>query len=665
MLKMKIKFALGLTFFITCFSLSTSTALGKRTCFTSDEPHHDRLWEHFLEKKSRQGFSPQTQKPRPKNLEEKMDFHEVGAEVNYAHSEHFRALWGNNINYETRKYFWQDENSNGLPDAVDQALTAAERSWATLITDANFRVPEHSQQYYLDIYFADTVLYHPEEGYLNLCHESAFANTYHDGTPYIVIAPDLGIFQKKTLAHELFHTIQFAYKNLDDIDSITEFWWYEASAVWAEERVYPDENRYVSDVNSWMNSPLEPLWATSGNREYGGFLWAKYLTQRFADEQGEDEKMRELWTLFEEHSLFEAFDQSLAEQSIASEVSGVHDAFADFAAQTVYPPNFYEDGRSFSALATSHEIEHSPQIQTFQRSNSAHLWGINHFQIIRRNEIDEDFLLHFDGEEQTETHAILWKINLTLEMATGEYMNLGTFTPDQYGYQKLVLSPDLPWTKAHLLIIPLTQALPQRVENAPQVLFNLDFNTNETPSLVNRQEHRHGVSTQISVEMDGGFQMQLNAGWNLVGWPFPDQSRTVRHRLASILPYSKSIWVWNVNEWELYHTKHTDIEEKWLSSFKTLVEIPAHSGFWINMKRAATLHIPQSAGSLANDSSAQGWHLLTSYQTPWSDFGIQAEIPATLWWWNEGEWEHEALDVKSTPIANFPNGKGFWVRIHE
>ncbi|MDQ2805657.1 MAG: hypothetical protein M3Z04_01860, partial [Chloroflexota bacterium] len=86
---------------------------------------------------------------------------------------------------------------------------------------------------------------------------------------------------KTTMAHELFHTFQDSFVQTDDA-----YWWDEASAVWAQDLIYPtdDEEQNQLEAGNWANydgvvGPLD-LFDDNGLAQYGAYIWPFYLTHR-------------------------------------------------------------------------------------------------------------------------------------------------------------------------------------------------------------------------------------------------------------------------------------------------------------------------------------------------------------------------------------------------
>lgn len=109
----------------------------------------------------------------------------------------------------------------------------------------------------------------------------AEAGTQCEWIAYIALNAALGFDDlRATMAHELFHAFQFAFRRSATADRL---WWMEATATWAEDLVYPaldTEQPYLT--GSWSNAlgVDGPLDSTSGTDEYAAYLWPFFLRQR-------------------------------------------------------------------------------------------------------------------------------------------------------------------------------------------------------------------------------------------------------------------------------------------------------------------------------------------------------------------------------------------------
>jgi hypothetical protein len=85
-----------------------------------------------------------------------------------------------------------------------------------------------------------------------------------------------------TAAHELFHATQFAYDVRED------GWFMEATATWAEDEVYDsiNDNRQYLGLSP-LAQPRQSLdQFTSNYRQYGEWIFFRYLSERFPRSQG-------------------------------------------------------------------------------------------------------------------------------------------------------------------------------------------------------------------------------------------------------------------------------------------------------------------------------------------------------------------------------------------
>lgn len=633
------------------------------------EKQRDDLWGRFKKKQFSSKQIPSNRPPRLLKDSAKSDYRPLESGIHTLHTEHFRIIWGNIINSESKFLFWQDENFNQIPDYIDQVKTIAEESWQKLIDEEGFRPPHNTEQFYLDIYLANTGVLDPDHaGFLNIRSFSAFADTYADQTPYLAIREDLDPKDLQvTLAHELFHAIQFAYKPLSpQVNELSEVWWYEASAMWAEDIVYDNVNDYVRLVNSWMATADLSFLFRNGSHEYGGAIWAKYLTEHFneANDTHGSKVMKNIWEKFETDSLKNAFEHTLTVQTTNPSIKSLSHAFSDFAGKILFSKKFFKDGNLFSSLPAEKSFDSVPQKLTPKRSDSSQIWGIKHYQLDRPSNLPHDVIIHFDGEDKSSSQSIRWKLMLVTESSQGAIVQQGPFNPDPYGYQKLMLTTADNWTTAHIVITPTTDDFPKNNQSLPYVPFEVTLNFDHTfLEEVTLQEYQDGVLTKHSVAANGGVQLNLDQGWNLIGWPFPRDTYMVSTHLSSLLPFTDSIWTWQNSQWYVFFSETSSIASSNRHLFPALTELPSYAGFWIRLNHPISFHIPPSENEPFSLQFKPGWHLYTSHQTPWSDFGLSKYSKATIWRWQGTGWDTQQIDFAANRIADFPAGEGFWILV--
>lgn len=102
-----------------------------------------------------------------------------------------------------------------------------------------------------------------------------------------------GDWYKTMACHELFHAIQYAY------GFGHEFWWWEASATWVEDLIYPYANDWANALYMFAQSPHVGMNASAGNSRdqtlfwhtYGMGIFGMYLDQHV----GGNELVKDTW----------------------------------------------------------------------------------------------------------------------------------------------------------------------------------------------------------------------------------------------------------------------------------------------------------------------------------------------------------------------------------
>ena len=193
----------------------------------------------------------------------------------FVYSGHFRVIYG--ISYK---------DSASVQSLAKNISDIANSVWNTEIEELGFKQPRGSDEYYIDIYIGNKSAYNKSESkYITIGSDyGGYATAYSDDTPYFVINPsvDLDIL-KVTIAHEFFHTIQYAY-GLDLVsDDIWEknIWFLEASAVMMEDTVYDNVNDYVNYLKYYINNTNLSIEYHNEAIEYGKVLFAKFLRQKY------------------------------------------------------------------------------------------------------------------------------------------------------------------------------------------------------------------------------------------------------------------------------------------------------------------------------------------------------------------------------------------------
>jgi hypothetical protein len=210
---------------------------------------------------------------------------------------------------------WDDGISSAYADAF---LSALEYSYGKEVEDLGWRAPSGDGRYLLPAYIesgrgqgAYTTVDFCAGGYLPFI--VAQSGSWADASWADTMA-----------AHELNHALQFSY------GFAHEFWWWEATATYVEDSVYPASNWWAYYVTGYTQAPQLALNASDQQDQaifwhmYGMAIWAFYLDEY----QGGLETVRGTWEMAANERgtyVYGAWD-ALAELGIDFE-----DAYVDFA----------------------------------------------------------------------------------------------------------------------------------------------------------------------------------------------------------------------------------------------------------------------------------------------------------------------------------------------
>lgn len=190
--------------------------------------------------------------------------------------------------YETENFVVKWGSYEDFTDADVEALASAfEHGWDTEIDDWGYPSPYGTDTYKFNVYIGDTTSAPSSQG--------AAGYFYYDGEgwPMIVIAAAQVRHRSSvasTAAHEFFHAVQDAVGTYEYDDQGA--WYFEATAVWTEEQIYPD----LAETSSWVAVfaylPHYPLnyfdYPDTGTWEelhqYGAFLYPRHLSDTYGTE---------------------------------------------------------------------------------------------------------------------------------------------------------------------------------------------------------------------------------------------------------------------------------------------------------------------------------------------------------------------------------------------
>ena len=180
---------------------------------------------------------------------------------------------------------------NGVPDYVDQVAARADTSAAVENGSLGWPQPKSDGARgggsgITDIYLADicgdqacVFGYAGPDDRSSTCRRPpykcfAYLVLDNDYAPDEFEYSDPDIPLSVTMAHEYNHVLQFR------LDAQQDGWTLEATAVWAEEQVFPDADDWLFYVRAWARQPQAPITnfgAGGGLRVYGSAVWNHWL----------------------------------------------------------------------------------------------------------------------------------------------------------------------------------------------------------------------------------------------------------------------------------------------------------------------------------------------------------------------------------------------------
>ena len=295
---------------------------------------------------------------------------------NEVESDHFVVKYGNSYNGAS----------------VDDLLEAVEAARATYVEELGYQEPWGVESgYKLPIYIGNSGGGMPtigwQGGYATICPDRQGA--------YFVLSPNITdwTFTGDVAPHELFHTVQFSYGLwLDD-------WWWEATAVWAEDLTYSDINAYVWFLSEYTGSPQTSIEEAGSYRMYGMFIFPMYLEEFEADGV---HAMREIWEEATVGSIPDAMDVVLSDHHDTT----FDDAFAGFTGRAAVMEDF-EDGSLFSEPTRTARITGYPDSSDSATDSPPQRYGTNYIELQAPDAEPPNTKLRFEFDGGGETSWVL------------------------------------------------------------------------------------------------------------------------------------------------------------------------------------------------------------------------------------------------------------------
>ena len=383
------------------FAARASTTASVERCITPFVLEASSLWPH-LDASARALVGPFL--ARPTDLSD-YDPYEATDLVEHLSTEHF-VIWYTTTEDSEHAIDPTDNNANGIPDFVDETIATVELVYDKEINDLGFRAPPGDGGLGLDskidVYLVEVL----SQGYYGYAMPSVYeydqmdaetrafleSSPQNDMPGYIVLDDGYTEFEEDypgyypegyyldamrvTFAHEFFHMIQFGYdyqdnQMLDGAGNILSYnaWWMEATAVWAEEIVYPAIDDYLfyldADYPNAISNPYISLSVWSD--DYAYYPYSAGIFPLHLEDAYTETVIKDTWDISSQAlpidgiggtnptvSAWPAIKEALEDRS-----STLKEAFALFQVK-----RFFTGGNFFSGLDSEYRLQDVENIES-------------------------------------------------------------------------------------------------------------------------------------------------------------------------------------------------------------------------------------------------------------------------------------------------------------
>lgn len=331
---------------------------------------------------------------------------------------------------------WDDTVSATYADAFLEAL---EFSYQREVVELGWRAPLGEGRYLMPAYIesgraqgAYTTVDYCAGGYLP--YMVAQSGSWTDASWADTMA-----------AHEFNHALQFGY------GFAHEFWWWEATATYVEDSVYPASNWWAYYVGGYTQSPQLAMNASDQQDQdifwhmYGMALWAFYLDEY----QGGLATVRGTWESAADERGTYVYGQwdALAEAGIDFE-----DAYIDFTLRNAAMD--YPDHRILPEIDTLTTVRSLPAGDTVSGTSRPQGYGQNYLAV--NGGLGEgDLVLDLSSDE-----GVRWSVAL-VEVSGAQLLRTERVVVDETGTAQLTLS-DYGAEDVMVVVTPLVEGSARR-----------------------------------------------------------------------------------------------------------------------------------------------------------------------------------------------------------
>lgn len=254
-------------------------------------------------------------------------------------------------------------SANLTTEQAQRVADAAEDSWAKFVTELGHPPPTGCDTYRLNIY----VSWDTDDPAID--YDGGYATLDDQGYPYLVISKNLVNSTDSVqgvVSHEIYHDFQFSSDGA--YWSQESQWYWEATAEWGAQHVYPESQNAYGFVGAlaltqelslyFMGDPfaMDP----TGQHQYGAGLFPHYLT----DLAGDDSLVPRSWMDATSNDPLDVLDGLLEPGAVEGGVDGAIASFYAHNATWDYPqlPLFGWSIGAYEATYPDYEQQARPVI---------------------------------------------------------------------------------------------------------------------------------------------------------------------------------------------------------------------------------------------------------------------------------------------------------------
>ena len=281
-----------------------------------------------------------------------------------------------------------DSDLDGTPDVIETVRDAAEQSRDTIIGELGYKDPMADSSNKLIIILDDTYDYHVRG-------ELGTTNLLSNGDPFIALDPWLDRNSLLvTVAHEFFHTVQFAYSS-DFMFTNQGLNWAEASATWSEDLVFDWINTYIDtdSLSDFFDYPDYSVFASgfpTTTFKYGLNIWPRFLSEYYSVDT-----VKDIWEEYIKSS-FNADNNLKLYYAVLHVVNNKGDDFPKiFQEFTLWNLDLskYEEGAFYPEVFSIEGILTGPFYILMEGYDAPELFATNYLYFDNVNK-ESDFYLH-------------------------------------------------------------------------------------------------------------------------------------------------------------------------------------------------------------------------------------------------------------------------------